>query len=62
LKDEPRAASIIATVKIIMIILINLKSDATLVSMDKDSFMRLVGPVKDILKRNIDKYSKYVKQ
>ncbi len=62
MKDEPRAASIIATVKIIMIILINLKSDATLVSMDKDSFMRLVGPVKDILKRNIDKYSKYVKQ
>lgn len=48
LNDDKRKASIRVT------------SDKMLVaSLDKNSFMRMLGPIKDILKRNSDKYEKY---
>ena len=49
IKGEPRACNIIAisdTVKVI--------------SLDRISFKRLLGPIEDILKRNIDKYQTYI--
>jgi len=49
LKGEPRAANIIA------------KTDLRLVSLDRNSFKRLLGPIEEILKRNFDHYSKYIK-
>lgn len=48
LKNEPRAANVIATT--------NLK----VVSLDRNSFKRLLGPLDDILKRNMDSYLNYV--
>jgi cAMP-dependent protein kinase regulator len=30
--------------------------------LDSDSFRRLIGPVDDILKRNVARYEKYVKK
>ena len=49
IKGEPRACNIIAisdTVKVI--------------SLDRISFKRLLGPIEEILKRNIDKYQTYL--
>jgi cAMP-dependent protein kinase regulator len=48
LKNEPRAANVIATTK--------LKT----VSLDRNSFKRLLGPLDNILKRNMDAYLNYV--
>ena len=47
LKNEPRAASIIA------------RTECTCVSMDRHSFKRMLGPLENILKRNIDLYVKF---
>lgn len=47
LKNEPRAANVIAT------------SDCVLVSMDRHSFKRLLGPLENLLKRNFEIYEKY---
>lgn len=49
IKGEPRAANIIAT------------SDLKVISLDRNSFKRLLGPLEDILKRNSDSYIKYMK-
>lgn len=48
LKDEPRAASVVAKTKI----------KAT--SLDRESFRRLIGPLDEILKRNMAKYQKFM--
>lgn len=47
LKNEPRAANVIA------------KSDCVLVSMDRHSVKRLLGPLEQLLKRNFEIYEKY---
>jgi cAMP-dependent protein kinase regulator len=44
LKNEPRAANIVC------------KTDCTLVSVDRHSFKRLLGPLDTILRRNMDIY------
>jgi len=44
LKNEPRAASIVA------------KSECVCVSLDRHSFKRLLGPLEEILKRNMESY------
>lgn len=49
MKGDPRAANVIAKTK--------LKA----VSLDRDSFKRLLGPLDDILKRNMDSYINYLK-
>jgi len=48
LEGAPRKASILAT------------SDLQLLSLDRISFKRLMGPLEDILKRNSGKYEKFV--
>lgn len=48
LRDTPRAASIIS------------EEELCVVSLDRRSFMRLLGPLDDILKRNFGKYEKFV--
>jgi len=50
IKDEPRAASVIA------------KSDCKLLVLDRMSFKRLLGPLENLLKRNSDAYVKYLKK
>ena len=50
IKKEPRAATIEAT-----------SDELEVVSLDKDSFNRLLGPVEDIMKRNMQIYAKYTK-
>ena len=47
LKDEPRAASIIA------------KTDCKLLTLDRMAFKRLLGPLEDLLQRNSETYLKY---
>lgn len=47
LKDEPRAATVTAT------------EDGKLLAMDRAAFLRLMGPMSDILARNMEVYSKY---
>ena len=47
LRNEPRAANIIAG------------NDCQCVSMDRHSFKRMLGPLNEILKRNIDLYTQY---
>lgn len=47
LRGEPRAANVIA------------KTPCTCVSMDRHSFKRMLGPLNEILKRNIDLYTQY---
>lgn len=47
LKNEPRAANVVAKSSILR-----------LVSLDRDSFKRLLGPLDKILKRNMDSYLK----
>ena len=49
LKDTPRAASIVAKTKV------------KVASIDRNSFKRLLGPLEDILKRNAEKYKKFIK-
>lgn len=44
LNSEPRAANVVA------------RSDCQCVTMDRHSFKRMLGPLEDILKRNIDLY------
>ena len=45
LRNEPRAASIIAS------------TECACVQMDRHSFKRMLGPLNEILKRNIDLYT-----
>ena len=49
LKDEPRAASIIAQ-----------GDDTHLVSLDRAAFKRLLGPIENILGRNEAEYRKWM--
>ena len=48
LQNEPRAANIVAK-----------SEELVVVSMDRHSFKRLMGPMEDILKRNLDIYQQY---
>mmetsp|Transcript_124544 Transcript_124544/g.186053 ORF Transcript_124544/g.186053 Transcript_124544/m.186053 type:complete len:121 (+) Transcript_124544:889-1251(+) len=48
LRDTPRAANIVA------------QTDLSLVSLDRLSFKRLLGPLDDILKRNFARYEKFL--
>ena len=50
LRDEPRAANIIA------------KTNIKVVWLDRDAFKRLLGPLEELLKRNTVMYAKYVKK
>lgn len=36
------------------------KTNVRVVSLDRDSFKRLIGPLDEILKRNMAKYQKYM--
>ena len=47
IKNEPRAANVIA------------KTDCTVVILDRHSFKRLLGPLEDLLKRNLEIYENY---
>ena len=47
IKNQPRAANVIA------------KTDCNLVILDRHSFKRLLGPIEDILKRNMELYEAY---
>lgn len=49
LRDEPRAATIIA------------KGELRLCSIDRNSFKRLLGPLDKVLMRNAKRYEKYFK-
>lgn len=49
IKGEPRAANIVA------------ESTLKLISLDRNSFRRLLGPIEEILKRNSDAYVKFIK-
>ena len=49
LRDEPRAASIIATSKL------------RVCSIERDVFKRLMGPLEERLKKNLSKYDKFIK-
>jgi len=49
IKNEPRAASVVA------------KTNCRLLTLDRMSFKRLLGPIETILKRNSDAYVKYIK-
>ena len=48
LKSEPRAANVIA------------KTDVKVATIDRNSFMRLLGPLDTILQRNMDQYMTHV--
>lgn len=50
IKNEPRAASVVAS------------TDCKLLTLDRMSFKRLLGPIENILKRNSDTYIKYIKK
>jgi len=41
---------------------INFKTDCKLLTLDRMSFKRLLGPIENLLKRNSDKYEKYIKE
>jgi cAMP-dependent protein kinase regulator len=47
LKNEPRAANVIA------------EGEMSVVFLERNSFKRLLGPLEDILKRNMKLYSQY---
>lgn len=47
LKNEPRAASVIC------------KTDLKCVTLDRNSFKRLLGPLDEILRRNMSLYANY---
>ena len=36
------------------------ETDCRVMSIDRDAFKRLLGPIEEILKRNMDKYKKYI--
>jgi cAMP-dependent protein kinase regulator len=48
LRGEPRAANVVAT------------CDSKLIYLDRKSFSRLLGPLDQILKRNISNYMNYM--
>ena len=48
LRNEPRAASVYA------------KTDLTVMKLDRNSFKRMIGPLEEILKRNMKHYQHYV--
>jgi len=48
IKNEPRAANVIA------------ETDCTLITLDRKSFKRLLGPIEVILGRNSDAYKKFI--
>ena len=48
LRDQPRAANVKA------------KTDVKLLALDRNSFKRVLGPIDVILKRNAEKYKKFV--
>lgn len=48
IKGEPRAANIVA------------ETQLKAISLDRNSFKRLLGPIEEILKRNSESYFKYV--
>ena len=50
LRNAPRAASVMAV------------TNCKVLSLDRDAFKRLLGPLKDILKRNSDAYEKYANE
>ena len=50
IKGEPRAANVIA------------KTNIKVISLDRKSFKRLLGPLTEILKRNMNNYQKYMPQ
>jgi len=50
LKSEPRAANVIA------------KTELKVATIDRDSFMRLLGPLDTILQRNMDQYIAHAAQ
>ncbi len=50
LKGEPRAANIVAL------------GPLKLISLDRNSFKRLLGPIEEILKRNSEQYAKYAQK
>ena len=50
LKDQPRAANIIAA------------TDLKVIGLDRKSFKRLLGPLKSILARNMKNYQNYMKE
>ena len=37
-------------------------TDSRIVSIERDAFKRLLGPIEDILQRNMEKYKKYMAQ
>lgn len=49
LKNEPRAATIVAT-----------SDSVSVVYLDRATFRRLLGPLSDILKRNMEIYNEYL--
>lgn len=49
IKGDPRAANVVAM------------SNIKLISLDRNSFKRLLGPLEKILERNSDKYVKFIK-
>lgn len=49
LLDRPRAATVVA------------KTPLKCVKLDRARFERVMGPVRDILKRSVDNYNSYVK-
>jgi len=48
LRNEPRAANVLA------------KTDLALLSLDREAFVRVLGPLNDLLRRNAKKYEKYL--
>ena len=50
ISGDPRYANIVATSDVVKVI-----------SLDRNSFKRLLGPIEDILKRNMEKYKVYCK-
>ena len=50
LKSEPRAANVIAV------------SEVKVATIDRDSFIRLLGPLDTILQRNMDQYMQHAVQ
>ena len=48
LRGEPRAANVIAKTKV------------KVVTLNRECFMRLLGPLEDILKRNLSAYMNYM--
>ena len=50
LRNEPRAASVIA------------RDAVSCVTIDRHAFKRMLGPLEEILKRNVDLYTQYRKE